>query len=421
MSKIVPAGDDSDIQAVGSMVSHILTEADAGEEVLQRFQESFVEALNNDNNHKLFQILSGLAEIVVTHKDKSSHQVNEKKTTKQERLEAYFSTLIYLLGTSNKLEILAENAKTLTTILTEMGEPEFQLLRLRHLQMCYNTVPKVGKTAEISKYMLFAILNYAKNNDLFLELVPYLSVVESWVEGIFGSGKTEEAAQALKEMYFLTANELVKVSAQDALVTKVSDDMAFDWLKKYLKAESEVTESSCKMVELCVQQLCSLNHVYDVDSVLNIPVVIAARREARVGKLLQLLDCFSSDKPMEAFEQVWAKEKALFDELDIKEASLRSKMQVLALATICEGRKEVPIQEIESALSVASVEDCVISAVAAKVLQCKIDQIKNTLVIERVYQRTFQDPQWADVEAKLEKWIAKVDSLQQLTAKELGA
>jgi len=430
MSKIVHVGTgnhNEDILQMANLIATAVGENEASEDRkqdLETFKSQFTEAINSESPNwtlKIFKLFIDEAEVVMKSKEKSAFTILKndtdtgKKPTKTERLEAYFAMLIFLMSTSARsIENLQELAGKLVSVLSSSSE--YAELRLRHLMMCYNTVPKTQKTSAISKATLFAILKYAEENGLFLDIVSYLDFMEDWVSG--WQLPAEENRETLKELYYIVSQELGKISQNSAAATKFpnAQEKSFAWLRKYLDQETELNDRSLAVIESCVIKVCTIPSLYQVEGFLDTALLQKARAaNNRFEKLAGLLQLFVKGS-IQDLENYYTANKALFEELKIDIELLRGKLRVLTLCTLCEGRREVPLAEIEKTLGTTNIENDIINASHHNVLTGKIDELRQILTVESVLQRSFQQPQWQKLDGWMVNWLDRIDSLQGLQA-----
>lgn len=96
-----------------------------------------------------------------------------------------------------------------------------------------------------------------------------------------------------------------------------------------------------------------------------------------------------------------------------------AKMRMMGLSTL--GKKgEVTYAEIKEALQCedGEVEEWVVRAVGASVIDAKMDQINQRVVFTRCTDRTFSGAEWKELSSKIATWRGQIERLQQtLSAK----
>jgi len=85
-------------------------------------------------------------------------------------------------------------------------------------------------------------------------------------------------------------------------------------------------------------------------------------------------------------------------------------MSLLDLSSHCSG--EVPYSAITSALQINDdeVEQWIVKAIAFKILDCRVDQLNQTVIVSRHTERIFGMPQWQGLRTKLGVWRGNIAS-----------
>jgi translation initiation factor 3 subunit M len=103
---------------------------------------------------------------------------------------------------------------------------------------------------------------------------------------------------------------------------------------------------------------------------------------------------------------------SLLDELGLDAAACEDKMRLLTLASLANEHEEVPYSAVASDLGMATeggewmadIEGCVIQAIAAGLIEARLDQRRQVVIITRSTQRQFQDDDWKQLGDKLANW-----------------
>jgi translation initiation factor 3 subunit M len=143
------------------------------------------------------------------------------------------------------------------------------------------------------------------------------------------------------------------------------------------------------------------------------PVQALQKSEPAVFALLSAV-CSGSIK---TFEQFASANPKCFDSAGLNRVAVEEKMRLLALATLASSKQGevVTYAQVAAALAVdgAQVEAWVVRATGAGVIDCKMDQEKQTIVVNSVALRAFEDSQWSSVAAQLKKWRMSVRGVLQ--------
>jgi len=132
--------------------------------------------------------------------------------------------------------------------------------------------------------------------------------------------------------------------------------------------------------------------------------------DAAVFKLLStLLTGSVSD-----YNALIASSGSVISDLGLDADECMTKMRTMALSTL--GKKgDCAYSEIKDALQCeeAEVEECVVRAVGAGVVDAKMDQINKRVVFTRCTDRVFSGAEWRELGAKISSWRGSIDALQK--------
>ena len=105
---------------------------------------------------------------------------------------------------------------------------------------------------------------------------------------------------------------------------------------------------------------------------------------------------------------------SVISDLGLDADECMAKMRTMALSAL--GKKgDCAYSEIKEALQCeeAEVEECVVRAVGAGVVDAKMDQINKRVVFTRCTDRVFSGAEWQELGAKISSWRGSIDALQQ--------
>merc|ERR1719359_360576 len=173
----------------------------------------------------------------------------------------------------------------------------------------------------------------------------------------------------------------------------------------------EVEKNTIQLVKDAIM----LPMVMQVDDVLVLDAVKTLRK-SKQKELVGLLDIFLSGTfdDLRSFE---SKNKKLFsDHPDLKFEDVTSKVRLLTLATLAQGKSEVPLADVAKALQEApeQVEKWVVKAISEDVIDGRIDQLNQRVLVKSNFQRKFGKEEWNFLDEKLSTWIDNLESLIKL-------
>merc|ERR1712178_437537 len=90
-----------------------------------------------------------------------------------------------------------------------------------------------------------------------------------------------------------------------------------------------------------------------------------------------------------------------------------SKMRLLTLATKVQGKSEITLEEVATALEEDSenVERWVVRALSEGVIDGRIDQLNHKVLVKSAFQREFGKAEWAFLDSKLTQWTDNLENV----------
>ncbi|GBG29870.1 Eukaryotic translation initiation factor 3 subunit M [Hondaea fermentalgiana] len=128
--------------------------------------------------------------------------------------------------------------------------------------------------------------------------------------------------------------------------------------------------------------------------------------------LYKLLHVFAAED-LEAFAQFKSSNPGFIEGLGLSEDTCLHNMHLLTLASLAAKNESVTYDQIATDLKISrdDVEEWVIDAITSKLIDAKMDQLNQSIVINRGSQRLLSDDQWVDAQQKLHQWTSDVREL----------
>jgi len=269
------------------------------------------------------------------------------------------------------------------------------------LMLLYNTF--LQPTLAV-KYKIFKqILSYAAAQGLFEQIVPYLDYLDNWM--VDWSLVPDEQGRLFLE-----------VSGYMRDIGKKLE--AFNYLKRYVQLSQGSKDLSSKANETASIQLVkdaiTLPMVMQVDDILALDAVQALRK-GKQKELVGLLDIFLSGT-FDDLRKFQDKNKKMFQEHDLSYEDVTSKVRLLTLATLAQGKSEVPLADVAKALQEEpdQVEKWVVKAISEDVIDGRIDQLNSRVLVKSNFQRKFGKEEWLFLDDKLSTWVDNLENLIKL-------
>ena len=254
--------------------------------------------------------------------------------------------------------------------------------------------------AKTSRYTVFmSMMKFASANSLAHMLSGQFDKLETWVEE-WGCTPGQ-----VVDLYWEVTQALLAQGGQEAEATRL--------LHKVLKAAEAGDAATLSAVSEQAKLACvtaikdpetyKLDELLDFAAVQHLetsnPLVVALVRIFVHGKLADYTKFVSANS-------------GLFGQLGLDPAECEVKMRLLTLASLANEHEEVPYSVVASDLGVstqggewmADIEGCVIQAIAAGLIEARLDQRRQVVIITRSTQRQFQDEDWKQLGDKLANW-----------------
>jgi len=280
------------------------------------------------------------------------------------------------------------------------GEGETSL-RLKGLFHLHNALPRAsGRQATFVRIMSYAVA--AKVPEAALPAARRVeSLVGEWK-------KAGLAAPALRESY---------LAASDLFRAVPSAREASGCLVKYLGTFSDADASDAGAQAAAVRAVTDFVGSPDTFSsdLADLPAVAALGKSPKHAPVHKLLEVLLSGTLAEykAWEKAHA---AALKELGLSGEALESKMRLLSLAALAKEKEgEVSYARVSEVLRVdaAEVEAWVVRAISAKLVEAKMDQLREVVQVTRCVERVFGKEQWEELRAKLGQWEESIAAVQK--------
>jgi len=370
----------------------------AEKEFFSKFQELYLEAQENPKRYS--SIMGNIVDLFLNNcpeligKIPQYNRVEEK--TKE--VEGFFAIVMNMICQLDDEEHLEVSTMRLCDMFGS-SQANNKELRLRLLMWLYNSLPpNVPLRYKIFKH----ILEYSAKADLFEQVAPYLEFLENWMVD------WEISANEKRNLY-------KEIQAHCRNLNKKMD--AFHYLKKHMllfegvdQKELSSDANQASAVQL-VKDAIELPTVLQVDDVLNLDAVKYLSKTKH--KDLVLLGEIFLSGTVDDLRKFNEKNKKLFKDHDLVYDDAMSKMRLLTLATLAQGKSEIPLSDIAAALQEKpdQVEKCVVKAISEDVIDGRIDQLSHKVLVKSAFQRKFGKEEWQILDEKLDKWVDNLENL----------
>ena len=132
-------------------------------------------------------------------------------------------------------------------------------------------------------------------------------------------------------------------------------------------------------------------------------------------KLIQLLSIFSTET-IGAYEKFEKENLGFIQELGLDPKVCTENMKLLTLVSLASEQDKISYSQVASHLKIDNgrqVEQWIVKAISLKLIDAKIDQVNETIIISKAIQRVFTDDQWKVLEKSINQWKVGIKDLLQ--------
>lgn len=278
------------------------------------------------------------------------------------------------------------------------GETSNSSLRLKFLLSLFNMVEYPA-----GKYTVFThVLRYAQSAQVAELLLPSIKKVETWVKD-WGLSNDESRA-----VYLAVAN----LCSGQSSASKEHLHYLVKYLSTFESTEFSLDTVRDEVVRAAVEFI-SAPDVFQCD-MLDMVSVQKLQGDAALGPLFTLLSLMLTGKLADYLSFQKANTQ-LISKLNLSHDDIVTKMRLMSLAALGSESQsgEIPYALVKDTLQINDdeVETWVVRAISLKLLEAKIDQLREMVVFSRCTQRVFGEAQWLDLQSKLQQWKVNMGSV----------
>lgn len=266
--------------------------------------------------------------------------------------------------------------------------------RLQGLINLYNTV--LEPSAKL--FILMRSLEFAKQSglaDIMLGVVK--ANIDSWIP-VLSLSNTDARA-----LYLACADSLKACTRKPKTAAREAYRLRVKALKTYTADDSD---QGLEVAAQVVSEYIASADLFHFD-LIDAPVIKrleTSKEYADIYTLVRLL-LDGTVKEYRGFVAT-AAGKAVVLRCQTTEDALTSKMLLLALIGLFNRRASVSFKEISETLDIPSkdVENLIVQAIGKKLIEAKIDQLEETVLISKCSSRKFQLVEWQHLQKDLKEW-----------------
>ncbi|KAJ4960398.1 hypothetical protein NE237_020308 [Protea cynaroides] len=331
-----------------------------------------------------------LASLMLTSADLIFSKVSEKD------LECIFTIICSLVAKPESLDEALEMAKLISTKVSQQANDK-PAIRLKILFNLYNILEN-----PYSKfYVYMKALNLSISGKVTEHIIPSFrkmdSFLKEWNIGILDQ----------RELFLSISNILKehKSSAKDS----------FYFLTKYLATFSgEDAKTMSEAKEEAVRAIVEFVKAPDMfqSDLLDMSALGQLEKDGKYALVYQLLKIFLTQR-LDSYLDFHAANSTLLKSYGLVHEDCITKMRLMTLADLGSNYGEIPYALIKDALRVNDdeVELWVVKAITAKLLDCKMDQMNQLVIVNCSMERVLGLHQWQALRSKLATWRGNVASV----------
>ncbi|KAF8091429.1 hypothetical protein N665_0445s0016 [Sinapis alba] len=378
MTTIVPTSEEDPFLAVVRFTSQ-LAWADAGPEAA----EPEISRLCREAEES---IVAGkwleLASLMVTSAELVSSKISEKD------LECTYTIICSLVKNANSPEDVLEMVKAISSKVVQQPSDKASL-RLKILFNLYNLLDH--PYARFQVYM--KALTLAVEGKVAEYLVPSFKKIDNFLK------EWNIDTRDQRQLFLAIANVL----RENKSLVKES----LNFLTKYLATfsnEDALDEAKEESVRAVIE-FVKASSIFQCD-LLDLPAVAQLEKDAKYAPVYQLLKIFLTQR-LNAYLEFQAANAECLQSYGLVDEDCVTKMRLLSLVDLASDESgKIPYASIKDTLQVKEeeVELWIVKAITAKLIDCKMDQMNQVVIVSRCSEREFGSKQWQTLRTKLATW-----------------
>ncbi|XP_041002691.1 eukaryotic translation initiation factor 3 subunit M-like [Juglans microcarpa x Juglans regia] len=384
MTTVVPTSEEDPALTVVRFTSE-LAWADAGPEVAEpQVTRLCIEAQEWIVMNKWLE----LASLMLASADLIFSKVSEKD------LECIFTVICNLVTKSESSDEEIEMAKVISGKIIQQPN-EKPALRLKILFNLYNLLE--NPHGQFHVYM--KALTLASNGKATEHIVPSFKKMDSFLQQ-WNIGISD------RRELFLTISNVLKEH-------KSSSKDSFKFLVKYLatfSGEDAYTMSEAKEEAVrAIVEFVKAADMFQCD-LLDMPAVGQLEKDAKYALVYQLLKIFLTQR-LDAYLEFHAANSTLLKSCGLVHEDCITKMRLMSLVDLAsDDSGQIPYAVIRDTLGVNDdeVELWVVKAITFKLIDCKMDQMNQVVIVSRCTERVFGQHQWETLGTRLAAWRGNI-------------
>ncbi|KAL5194415.1 Eukaryotic translation initiation factor 3 subunit M [Glycine soja] len=384
MATVVPTSEEDAALSVVRFASE-LAWADAGPEVAEpQVSRLCVEAEEFIVMGKWLE----LASLMITSAELIFSKVSEKD------IESIFTIICNLVTKTENPDEVMEIVKVITTKILQQPN-EKPAVRLKIMISLYNLL----ETPYCQFYVYMKLLNLAVDGKVTEHIIPSFNKIDNFLKD-WKIGIPEQ-----RELFLAVSNILKE--------NKSMSKDAFKFLTSYLATfsgdDSHVLSEAKEEAARAIVEFVRAPDVFQCD-LLDLPAVTQLEKDAKYALLYQLLKIFLTQR-LDAYLDYHSANSTLLKSYGLVHEECIAKMRLLSLVDLSsDGSGQIPYELIRDTLQISDdeVELWVVRGLTANLIDCKMDQMNQVVIVSHPTERVFGQHQWQALRTKLVTWRGNI-------------
>jgi translation initiation factor 3 subunit M len=387
MTTVVPTSEEDPALSVVRFASE-LAWADAGPEVAEpQVIRLFEEAEGFIATGKWLELTS----LMITAAELIFSKVSEKD------VESIFTIICSLVKkTENKDEVM-EIVKVITAKLVQQPN-EKPAVRLKILINLYNLL----EHPYFQFYVYLKALNLAVDGKVTEYIIPSFKKIDSFLKE-WNIGVAEQ-----RELFLAISNVL----RENKSLSKDSFKFLTNYLATFSGEDAHVLSEAKEEAVRAIVDFVKAPDLFQCD-ILDLPAVEQLEKDAKYALLYQLLKIFLTQR-LDAYLEFHTANSTLLKDYGLVHEECIAKMRLMSLVDLSsDGSGQIPYELIRDTLQINDdeVELWVFKAITAKLIDCKMDQMNQVVVVSHHTDRVFGQHQWQTLRKKLVAWRGNISNV----------
>ncbi|XP_010485458.1 PREDICTED: eukaryotic translation initiation factor 3 subunit M isoform X4 [Camelina sativa] len=387
MTTIVPTSEEDPFLAVVRFTSQ-LAWADAGPEAAEpeitRLCKEAEESIGAGKSLELATLMVTSAELV-------SSKISEKD------LECTYTIICSLVKNVKSPEELLEMVKVISSKVAQQPSDKASL-RLKILFNLYNLLDH--PYARFQVYM--KALTLAVDGKVTEYIVSSFKKIDNFLKEWNIDIKDQ------RELFLAIANVL----RENKSLVKESLTFLTKYLATFSNEDGQGLDEAKEEAVRAVIEFVKASSIFQCD-LLDLPAVAQLEKDAKYAAVYQLLKIFLTQR-LNAYTEFQIANSDFLQSYGLVDEDCLTKMRLLSLVDLASDESgKIPYASIKDTLEVneEEVELWIVRAITAKLIDCKMDQMNQVVIVSRCSEREFGTKQWQSLRTKLATWRDNISNI----------